>query len=1791
MFFGNQSKEDKNDRKDSFVSAEISVSANNYPGERLSQQIVNGERQKIERVSNKLSKVEIIHENKEKSYSRKAGSSVPAKEGYEMQSETNFELTMKKDEVITKTGEHAQSISPHKQQHFSAETFSECQTKEHCFTESSSNNTMNSEGKEFQVCGEEGDSLSGLRDAVPLEKVESTFRELGVHNGSEKMKLSLQSVSNPGISGSVERDAKKLHRASLGKSYFINQNETLEKSHLNRNEARSATQEILAFSSGNILEDQHSTEVSQSNQSMNSDPSFSTELLRNAGDLNSLSEMISGGDNHFPFSEHGLAKKVLSHEEEVIERKISQGEICGLDNINISRKKLSGEDKLEQDQKGEDLLLVAELDSKDKGHSTKILRKEEASVREAYSDLMAQQNSTTDENRKLMGKVKALEEMLEDLKKQKFQVEQELPRLREAAENERKKQQKDMEEICLQKTKAEQEAKQCRLDLESTEKEKADAKHELECQMEQDLECKGNLSEIKLKEKEKTEARRKVVEGRYSVTRETSLATYTAGQSSQCKADSEITSFQRKQEAKIVEELKQKVDELNLANKKADKTIKDLKYELNEIELQKSSTEEKSRLLKEKLDEVNCELKCLKIKLEEKDQVEQGYLQQLKELDKQLHRTTGKAEEVMQEAIDLKKIKMNYQEELKSVHQEKAHLKREVEELTRSQAKTEITIKHLHSQISSLQKEKLAAEHRTQSCKGEASNLQDKYKKIQEELLQKTKVEKEYQHEIQMLKNELAKSNHVSETLKRKIEDLNKWNTETKLLMKQIQSESEKMTLEKQSIQRKNDALKSLADGFKEQLRTTNEQLHKQTIMEQEFLCKIKSLEDDLAKTKDLASEYKQKCDKQSASTLTIDLEVKNLNAQMCALTTEKKMSEQKIQLQEVHIQELSSKLKKLQDELHQKTLDEQMARKKMILFQEESIKFKHSAEEFRKKVEKLLESHSNTEKDISGIKLECVALQQEKHMAEENIMLYKKQVEDLQERLKKCHEQLQQGKHAEMDYHQKCRKLEEELEVQKRLVEGLKQKMDLQKQERSGFTTGQIEENTLYVSADDTIPKEVQFQMSRINQSLEDGNPQSFTEFVSQTSTQFQITFDKTSEISGTSERDKLRNRNLHSSRQTIRPGEDMKHELGLVKLHPLEIVKNKQYDMHVEVTTLKQEHDKTFGNEDRMFEGYKTSEGFRRDDFAKMNSFLGEQILRTADDTQLEYFTEEYDDIKFQGLRHDVTARQLAEVKLLDRLTIEELRSGQKTTNEVQKSLEKFLTKPTAIAGLYLESSKEIISFALAVKKRIIGKALALAFLEAQAATGFIIDPTTGQKFSVDDSVGMGLADNEFKSRLHEAEKAVLGYCCSGKVLSVYQAMEARLLERQKGKNILEAQIASGGVIDPVRSVRVPPETAVQLGLLSNTILKFLHEPSSNAKCFHNPNNRKAMYYCDLLKMCLFSVSSKCFLLPVGERKISSPSAEKSHKISVIDIKTGAEMTSYEAYQKKCVDKATYLELSKQEFDWKESTCFDSDGNSFLLLTDLKTGVQFNIEETLNQGGIDKAVVNKYKEGLITINEFGDILLTSSQPNKDLKSPIAGFWLSETNERIPVLKASRKNLVDRVTALRCLEAQVSTGGIIDPFTGRRYSVSEALQRELIDDGCAKQIQQCELIFTGIIHPVRNTVMSAVEAMSVNALDKEMGMRCLEYQYLTGGLIDPKSHSRLTMEDAIKSGVIDAVTATKMKDEKLYVKIITCPKTKKKLTYKEALERAVFDCHTGLRLLEAAQPMKTGISSLYYAS
>ncbi|XP_037989921.1 dystonin isoform X27 [Motacilla alba alba] len=384
MGFGNQSKEEKNGRKDCFVSTEISVSVNNDPGKMLNEQIANGERQKTEGKSKKLPKVEMIHKTTGKKNSRRAGSDVSTKEECEMQSETDFELTTKKAEVTPKTAKLALGISPYKQQHFSQRTHFQCQHKEHCFTESKSHNTLKSEDREFQVCGEKSDSLSHATDATSLEKVASSFRELAVHSGSDKTKLNLQSMSNPGVYCSVERNIDKLQKASLDKDYFLVETEIPEKSNINSNKAKNKEQEILALSSGNISESHCAAKVSESYpldfqvSPLQNDQHLGTELLGNAGDLNAnlgLSGIFSGGEDYFPLSEHELAKKLLSPYERVNVKKVPQGNTYGLDNINRSGKRQSGEDRLEQGQKCKDLFLVSEVDSRDEGSSTKVLGK------------------------------------------------------------------------------------------------------------------------------------------------------------------------------------------------------------------------------------------------------------------------------------------------------------------------------------------------------------------------------------------------------------------------------------------------------------------------------------------------------------------------------------------------------------------------------------------------------------------------------------------------------------------------------------------------------------------------------------------------------------------------------------------------------------------------------------------------------------------------------------------------------------------------------------------------------------------------------------------------------------------------------------------------------------------------------------------------------------------------------------------------------------------------------------------------------------------------------------------------------------------------------------------------------------------------------------------------------------------------------------------------------------------------------------------------------------------------
>ncbi|XP_064910841.1 plectin isoform X36 [Columba livia] len=599
----------------------------------------------------------------------------------------------------------------------------------------------------------------------------------------------------------------------------------------------------------------------------------------------------------------------------------------------------------------------------------------------------------------------------------------------------------------------------------------------------------------------------------------------------------------------------------------------------------------------------------------------------------------------------------------------------------------------------------------------------------------------------------------------------------------------------------------------------------------------------------------------------------------------------------------------------------------------------------------------------------------------------------------------------------------------------------------------------------------------------------------------------------------------------------------------------------------------------------------------------------------------------LTFRGLRKQITVEELVRSQVVDEATAQRLQEGLTSIEEVSKSIKKFLEGTSCIAGVFVDSTKERLSVYQAMKKGIIRPGTAFELLEAQAATGYVIDPIRGLKLTVEDAVRMGIVGPEFKDKLLSAERAVTGYRdpYTGKLISLFQAMKKGLILKDHGIRLLEAQIATGGIIDPEESHRLPVEIAYKRGLFDEEMNEILLDPSDDTKGFFDPNTEENLTYLQLMERCITDPETGLCLLPLKEkkreRKTSSKSSVRKRRVVIVDPETGKEMSVYEAYRKGLIDHPTYLELSEQECEWEEITTSSSDGVVKSMIIDRRSGRQYDIDDAISKGLIDQSALDQYRSGTLSITEFADMLSGNmsgfrsrsssvgssssytvspapartqismwSDPTEET-GPVAGILDTDTLEKVSITEAMRRNLVDNITGQRLLEAQACTGGIIDPSTGEKCSVADAVSKGLVDKIMVDRINLAQKAFYGFEDPRTKTKMSAAQALKKGWLYYEAGQRFLEVQYLTGGLIEPDATGRVSLDEALQKGTIDTRTAQKLRDVNTYSKYLTCPKTKLKISYKDAMDRSMIEDGTGLRLLEASSQSSKGYYSPYNVS
>ncbi|TKS85463.1 Dystonin 230 kDa bullous pemphigoid antigen 230/240 kDa bullous pemphigoid antigen [Collichthys lucidus] len=1077
----------------------------------------------------------------------------------------------------------------------------------------------------------------------------------------------------------------------------------------------------------------------------------------------------------------------------------------------------------------------------------------------------------------------------------------------------------------------------------------------------------------------------------------------------------------------IASHLQKNLDELKQINAEMEKNLKNMRDKLDQVTIENDSKDQQIKIFKSQVEGTKSQVKIIEEELNKKSQTSHELQMKLQDYNEEVRKTT----ELQQKIETLNSNIAVYETEITTV---KAELKSMFAE--RNSSNQKILMQNAEINDLNIMIEKKNAELQKEST--ETKNLLNKVKELEDEL---------FKHK-NSIKGLTSSSEKMTETLKQEMYLL----------------QNDKLTTEK-----KVENLNVKLSEFSSSLQRTKDELMKETKERKAKESKILQLENELQKNKVTMKEVMSSSDKsrsnlqqentilkkEKAETLekniSLGSEVRMLKekVQRFQTETEQKQKENSVlQLKSRQMEEQLEKCKKMLDELKSKLelqkegyerqllLVQTEIEKKLFLLRSEisSESGKHSdSGELAEMLDKYLrqdvkqintvyqttvETKQQTDQQqIKQLQIKLDKLQQERTNLGHDLSKAKSQITQLEEDKLKLNSKISQmqslcNEHlaelAELKQlltdsewkltlkDKEARSLQEQIELYVKEVKSLQDKLlmlDVLLKTNSQKTSKQdVTETSHHYMKDNeaALLKTEHTVLQRTVPSYESAKCNLGDEILKMKVSQKMSTMGKENILEGLKQvrQDKIevtQSQSLYDS-PTKKVLNSSAHQTPTHQQTEIQNVTSKSQvkpDEPMSLTThgymalcgLKDSHSIT--------RTYQISETYETVNTSESEGKLSET-----------YSTSQ----KHPELKGSTSIQSLVKFKFLDEEVLRKLDMGLITVEEVQASISQHIGKPTTIAGVYVESSKKKMSFLEAAEKGFLAKTYALEFLEAQAATGSLTDLATGQTLSVVEAMEKGIIEASLKDKLMEAEKA---------------AMEERILDRYRGKKILEVQVATGGLINPKIGVRVPASIAVDQGLLNEDTLHSLHDPVSNPKGFHNPDTGQKAYYSEILKTCLYDIDGGVLLFPYAV--------------------VASKCRPYEAFKGRHIDKRTYLFLSQQESEWQEKSVDDSSGSSLHIIADVKSGRQLCLESALSQRFLETSEFESYRSGLLSIYEIADIIFSRMVVVEDVNSPIAGFWDITQRKRLSVLQGFQQGFTDRATALRLLEAQACTWRSVD--------------------------------------------------------------------------------------------------------------------------------------------------------------
>ncbi|KAM6918613.1 LOW QUALITY PROTEIN: desmoplakin-A-like [Xenentodon cancila] len=524
---------------------------------------------------------------------------------------------------------------------------------------------------------------------------------------------------------------------------------------------------------------------------------------------------------------------------------------------------------------------------------------------------------------------------------------------------------------------------------------------------------------------------------------------------------------------------------------------------------------------------------------------------------------------------------------------------------------------------------------------------------------------------------------------------------------------------------------------------------------------------------------------------------------------------------------------------------------------------------------------------------------------------------------------------------------------------------------------------------------------------------------------------------------------------------------------------------------------------------------------DLAAKKEFLEKEIerltrrpyaLNKQTQTDEKVITIDPSKLVFDGVRRKVTAHQLCDCGIISKSTLDDLLKGKKTVDDVAADIQLSLKGAGIIAGITTGSLSKM-SFTEAKRANLITSESALMLLQAQAATGYIVDPACNQTMPVDAACSRGVVETQDREILLKAEAASTGFKdpLTGKMLSVGQACKKGCIDRETAIALLQAQESVGGILDPVLSVFLPKDLALDRNLIDEDLYTALNK---NPACYLDPTTEEKISYNDLRKKCTGEPVSGLLLLHAPEKSMT--------------------------------------------------------------FRGIRGDV--SLDNLVKSGVLGKSDLEKFNQGKLTKKDIEDRL----KPYLYGSTCIAGIY-DEANDRIMTFyQAMKDGLLMRGTTLELLEAQAASGFIVDPVNNVFLTVEEATKRGVVGKEFKNKLMSAERAVTGYRDPSTGKTISLFQAIEKDLIERGHGIRLLEAQIASGGIIDPVASHRIDVSVAYKRGYFNQEMNEILSYEGDDTKGFFDPNTKENLTYLQLKERCITDSTTSLILLPLRDKKKT---------